>query len=329
MTTATAAETRHMRGFRRTLDKHWYAWVMVAPVVIVLAVLVFYPLVNGIWLSLTNTTEANQAAEICRKSLGGVTVCTPNPDPARFVGLGNYADLLSGRIGRFWPQLEITLIWTATCVFFHYTLGLALALLLNREFRGRAAYRILLILPWAVPAFVSAFAWKFIFERDSGILNAALGVVGIGPIDWFANTPTSLMAVIVVNVWLGVPFMMVAVLGGLQSIPAELYEAASMDGANPWQQFTNVTLPGLRPVSATVILLGTIWTFNMFPIIYLVSKGGPAGSTEILVTGAFKAAFEGIRNYSLAATYGVVILSILVAYSVGYRFFLRKQGEVW
>ena len=329
MTAATAAAPQRRRGIRRSFDKHWYAWAMVAPVVIVLAVLVFYPLVNGIWLSLTNTTEANQAAEICVKSLGGGQVCTPSPDPARFIGLGNYADLLSGRVGRFWPQLEITLIWTVGCVFFHYTIGLALAVLLNREFKGRTAYRILLILPWAVPAFVSAFAWKFIFERDSGILNAALGVVGIGPIDWFATTPTALLAVIVVNVWLGVPFMMVAVLGGLQSIPAELYEASAMDGANPRQQFVNVTLPGLRPVSATVILLGTIWTFNMFPIIFLVSQGGPAGGTEILVTGAFKAAFEGIRNYSLAATYGVMILSILVVYSVGYRFFLRKQGEVW
>jgi arabinogalactan oligomer/maltooligosaccharide transport system permease protein len=329
MTTATAAAPKRKHGIRRALDRHWYAWAMVAPVVIVLAVLVFYPLVNGILLSLTNTTEANQAAEICRKSLGGGQVCTPNPSPARFVGLGNYADLLSGRIGEFWQQLRITLIWTVGCVFFHYTIGLALALLLNREFKGRTAYRILLILPWAVPAFVSAFAWKFIFERDSGILNAALGVVSIGPIDWFASTPTALLAVIVVNVWLGVPFMMVAILGGLQSIPAELYEAAAMDGANPWQQFSNVTLPGLRPVSATVILLGTIWTFNMFPIIFLVSQGGPAGGTEILVTGAFKAAFEGIRNYSLSATYGVVILSILIVYSVGYRFSLRKQGEVW
>jgi len=329
MTTATAAAPTRKRGIRRAFDQHWYAWVMVAPVVIVLAVLVFYPLANGIWLSLTNTTEANQAAEICRKSLGGREICTPNAAKARVVVLGNYADLLSGRVGDFWQQFRITLIWTVSCVFFHYTLGLALAMLLNRPVKGRTAYRILLILPWAVPAFVSAFAWKFIFERDSGILNAALGLVGIGPIDWFATTPTALVAVIVVNVWLGVPFMMVAVLGGLQSIPAELYEASAMDGANPWQQFVNVTLPGLRPVSATVILLGTIWTFNMFPIIFLVSKGGPAGSTEILVTGAFKAAFEGIRNYSLAATYGVMILSILVVYSVGYRFFLRKQGEVW
>ena len=123
--------------------------------------------------------------------------------------------------------------------------------------------------------------------------------------------------------------MMVALLGGLQAIPGELYEAAEMDGATGWQRFTNVTLPGLRPVSNSVILLGTIWTFNMFPIIFLVSRGGPSGGTEILVTGAFRAAFEGIRNYGFAAAYGVVILSILVLYSLVYRRVLRNQGEVW
>ena len=131
------------------------------------------------------------------------------------------------------------------------------------------------------------------------------------------------------NVWLGVPFMMVALLGGLQSINGDLYEAAEIDGATPWQRFVNITLPGLRPVSSTVILLGTIWTFNMFPIIYFVTRGQPAGSTEILVTGAYRAAFEGIRDYSLAATYGVLILSILVVYASAYKRMLAKQGEVF
>jgi arabinogalactan oligomer/maltooligosaccharide transport system permease protein len=134
---------------------------------------------------------------------------------------------------------------------------------------------------------------------------------------------------VVANIWLGVPFMMVALLGGLQTIPAELNEAATIDGASTWQRFLNVTLPGLRPVSMTVILLGTIWTFNMFPVIYLLTGGQPAGKTEILVTGAYRAAFEGIRNYSLAATYGVLILSILLVFSILYRRALRKQGEVW
>jgi arabinogalactan oligomer/maltooligosaccharide transport system permease protein len=232
-------------------------------------------------------------------------------------------------VGEFWQQFRITLIWTFACVFFHYTIGLALAVLLNREIKGRALYRVLLIIPWAIPAFVAAFAWKFIFDRDYGIVNAGLVALGQTRIDFFDTTTKALITVIIVNVWLGVPFMMVALLGGLQAVPGELYEAAEMDGASPWQRFMNVTLPSLRPVSASVILLGTIWTFNMFPIIWLVSRGGPAGTTDILVTGAYKAAFEGIRDYSLAATYGVLILSILVVYSIGYRYFLRKQGEVW
>lgn len=314
---------------RRSLDKYWYAWAMVTPVVVVLAVLVFYPLVQGIWMSFTNINEANQAAEVCSKSLGGQEVCGPNPNQWSYVGLQNYVNLLTGQVGDFWDQFRITMIWTVACVFFHYTIGLALAVLLHRPIRGRAIYRVLLIVPWAVPAFVSAFAWKFLFDRDAGVFNAVIVAFGGDPVDFFDTTAKALTAAIMVNVWLGVPFMMVALLGGLQAVPGELYEAAEMDGATPWQRFVNITLPGLRPVSASVILLGTIWTFNMFPIIYLVTRGGPGGTTEILVTGAYKAAFEGLRNYSLAATYGVLILSILIVYSIGYRYFLRKQGEVW
>jgi arabinogalactan oligomer/maltooligosaccharide transport system permease protein len=318
-----------MQRLRANFDRYWYAWAMVTPVVLVLAVLVFYPLVQGIWMSFTNINEANQAAEVCRRTLGGGEVCEPNPNRWGFIGLENYANLLTGQVGNFWQLFRITLIWTLACVFFHYTIGLALAVLLNREIKGRGFYRVLLIIPWAIPAFVAAFAWKFIFDRDYGIINAALVAFGQSRIDFFDTTAKSLTAVIIVNIWLGVPFMMVALLGGLQSVPAELYEAAEMDGATPWQRFVNVTLPSLRPVSASVILLGTIWTFNMFPIIFLMSRGGPGGTTDILVTGAYKAAFEGIRDYSLAATYGVLILSILIVYSIGYRFFLRKQGEVW
>jgi arabinogalactan oligomer/maltooligosaccharide transport system permease protein len=302
---------------------------MVTPVVLVLAVLVFYPLVQGIWMSFTDINEANQAVEVCRKTLGGGEVCEPNPSRWSFTGLENYTNLLTGQVGNFWQLFRITLIWTFVCVFFHYTLGLGLAVLLNREIRGRGLYRVLLIIPWAIPAFVASFAWKFIFDRDYGIINAVLVALGQSRIDFFDTTAKSLTAVIIVNIWLGVPFMMVALLGGLQSVPGELYEAAEMDGATAWQRFVNVTLPSLRPVSASVILLGTIWTFNMFPIIFLMSRGGPGGTTDILVTGAYKAAFEGIRDYSLAATYGVLILSILIVYSIGYRYFLRKQGEVW
>jgi arabinogalactan oligomer/maltooligosaccharide transport system permease protein len=245
------------------------------------------------------------------------------------VGLQNYVNVLTGKSGRFWQQFKITLVWTASCVVLHYGLGMGLAVILNREFRGRSLYRVLLIVPWAVPAFVAAFAWRFLYDQQFGLFNAVLKSVGMHPIAWYDKTSTALFAAITVNVWLGVPFMMVALLGGLQSIPGEVYEAAEIDGATPWQRFVNVTLPGLRPVSMTVILLGTIWTFNMFTVIYLVTGGGPAGTTEILVTGSFRAAFEGIRDYSLAATYGVLILSLLVVYAGVYKRLLRNQTEVW
>jgi arabinogalactan oligomer / maltooligosaccharide transport system permease protein len=302
---------------------------MVLPVVLVLGVLVLYPLVRGIYISFTNLNESNQRAEICTKTLGGEEVCRPNPNAAEFVGLKNYIDILSGERGDFWLQFGNTLIWTTGCVFFHYTLGLGLAVLLNRRVRGRGLYRVLLIVPWAVPAFVSAFAWKFIFNERNGLANLVLTNLGIEPVAWFAERWTSLFTAMVTNIWLGVPFMMVALLGGLQSISEDLYEAAEMDGASPWQRFVNVTLPGLRPVSATVILLGTIWTFNMFPVIFLVTEGQPAGQTEILVTGAFRYAFEGIRQYALASAYGIIILSMLLVFAMAYRKMLSRQGQVW
>ena len=324
-----AQPPRARGGVRAMASRHWYAWAMVLPVVIVLGVIVLYPLVRGVYISFTDLTESNQRAEICTKTLGGAEDCHTNPKAAKFVGLDNYVDILSGEKGHFWLQFSNTVVWTAVGVFFHYTIGLGLAVLLNRRVRGRAWYRVLLIVPWAVPAFVSAFAWKFIFNERNGLANVLLKTVGLEPVHWFGERWTSMFTAIVTNVWLGVPFMMVALLGGMQSISADLYEAAEMDGASPWQRFVNVTLPGLRPVSATVILLGVIWTFNMFPIIYLVTGGQPAGQTEILVTGAFRAAFEGIRQYALASAYGVLILSMLVVFSVAYRKVLGRQGEVW
>ena len=326
---ATVTRRAEPGRLRRSFDRYWYAWAMVLPTVVVLGVLILYPLGQGIVQSLTNLNEGNQQELICTKTLGGGETCKENPKQSEFVGLANYVDVLTGQRGHFWLWFSNTVVWTTACVFFHYTIGLGLAVLLHREFRGRGLYRVLLIVPWAVPAFVSAFAWRFLFNQNFGLVNAVLDRVGIDPVAWFDNRWTALSTAIVANVWLGVPFMMVALLGGLQSINADLYEAAAIDGASPWQRFRNITMPGLRPVSSTVILLGTIWTFNMFPIIFFVTGGEPAGQTEILVTGAFRAAFEGLRNYSLAATYGVLILSILVVYAAAYRRLLSRQGEVF
>jgi arabinogalactan oligomer/maltooligosaccharide transport system permease protein len=267
---------------------------------------------------MTDANEANIGRTI------GVNVI---PSTYEFVGVDNYVTIITS--GVFWEKLTWTVVWTVACVALHYGIGLGLALLLNRKLRFRSAYRLILILPWAIPAFVSAFIWRYLYNSDYGVLNGLLEAVGLGAVGWLDDPVTARIAVIAVNVWLGVPFMMVAMLGGLQSVPGELYEAAEVDGASPWQRFTNITVPGLRTVSSTVVLLGTIWTFNMFPVIYLVSGGGPGSSTEILVTYAFREAFTSVRNYSGSAAWGVLILLLLIVLALVYRRALRRQGEVW
>jgi arabinogalactan oligomer/maltooligosaccharide transport system permease protein len=291
---------------------------MTAPVVIVMLVLVGYPLVRGVYLSLTDATEGNMGRTI------GMNVI---PSTYEFVGLKNYADILTS--SEFLGRLAWTVVWTVVCVALHVGIGLGLAMLLNRPMRLRSLYRILLVLPWAVPAFVSAFIWRYLLNGEFGVVNAMLRAAGFAGIRWLDDPFWAKVSVIACNVWLGVPFMMLALLGGLQAIPRELHEAAEVDGATPWQRFRHITLPGLRPVSSTVVLLGTIWTFNQFPVIFLLTKGGPGGATEILVTYAYRQAFEGIRNYSGSAAWGMVILALLVVMATVYRRALRQQGEAW
>ncbi len=301
---------------RRSFGTHWYAWAMVLPVVVVLGVLVGYPLGRGVYLSFTDANEANVGRTI------GVNHI---PSTYRFVGLDNYWKVLSGQEGHFYSRLTWTVVWTASCVVLHYAIGLGLALLLNRKMRFRTLYRVLLVLPWAVPAFVATFSWRLMFNEKYGVLNSFLTTLGLDPVDWLGDSFLQKVSAVAVNVWLGVPFMMVAILGGLQAIPAELHEAAEMDGASPWQRFRHVTLPGLRSVSGTVILLGVIWTFNMFQVVYLLIGAGASSESEILVTYSYRLAFQGIRDYAGSATYGILILSLLLVFAVFYRRTLARQ----
>ncbi|MEU9852810.1 sugar ABC transporter permease [Streptomyces sp. NPDC047974] len=307
------------RAAKRSLATHWYAWAMVAPVVIVIGVIIGYPLVRGIYLSFTDANERNVARTI------GVNEI---PATYEFIGLENYTDAITG--SQFLGTLGWTVVWTVSCVAITFVLGLALANILNRKIAGRSAYRMMIILPWAVPGFVSVFAWRFLYDERRGLLNQILSGVGLDAVPWLNDPLMAKFAVIAVNVWLGVPFMMVALLGGLQSIPGELYEAAEMDGANAWQRFRNITMPGLRSVSTTVLLLSTIWTFNMFPVIFLLTRGGPGEATQILVTQAYKFSFEiSPRDFAQSSTWGVLILVLLMIFAAIYQRVLRKQGEVW
>jgi arabinogalactan oligomer/maltooligosaccharide transport system permease protein len=236
-----------------------------------------------------------------------------------YVGFANYVDILTARggdllgSGSFYLVLLVTLLWTVGNLVLHVTLGLSIALLLARVTGPLSrAYRVLLILPWAVPSYVTALAWRGMFHRQFGAINAMLAALGGEPVSWFAQFSTAFSANLTTNTWLGFPFMMVVTLGALTAIPKDLYEAAAVDGASPLQQLRKITLPMIRPVLAPAVAMGAVWTFNMFNVIFLVSGGEPDGSTEILVSEAYRWAFTRSSQYGYAAAYAVLIFGILL-----------------
>jgi len=210
-----------------------------------------------------------------------------------------------------------TIIWTVVNVFFHVTIGVALALILNQKIKGRSIYRMLLILPWAIPQYVVALTWRGMFSYEYGAINLIIQkYLNLPGVEWLKNPTEAFLACILTNVWLGFPFMMVIALGGLQSIPNELYEAADIDGAKWWQKVKNITLPLLKPVMIPAITLGIVWTFNNLNIVWLVSNGGePSDQTHILVSFVYKAAFN-LYRYGYAAALSVVIFIILLLFSL-------------
>ncbi len=240
-----------------------------------------------------------------------------------FVGLQNFVDIMAMSDGAFLEprtlpySLTITIVWTTLNVFLHLSIGLALALLLQGRAKSFSKiYRVFLIVPWAVPSYLTALIWRSMFDADVGVVNKIFGLEGMS---WMHGTLTAFTANLVTNVWLGVPFMMVVCLGALTSIPSDLYEAADVDGATRWQQLVNITIPLLKPALLPALILGSIWTFNKFEVIYLVSEGRPDGATDILVTESYRWAFErGLAQggaYGYAAAYSVIIFVVLLVYS--------------
>lgn len=283
------------------IREHRVAMAYIVPATLGMLVLVLVPFAVGIILGFFNHCEGR----------------------FEYVGLANFTDILSGGGTsvtdplNFWFTLGVTLLWTSVNVFLHVSIGLGLALLLKDPLlRGKGVYRVLLILPWAVPNYITALMWKGMFHQQFGAVNQLLGVFGIDKVSWFSHFWTSFTANVVTNTWLGFPFMMVVTLGALQSIPKDLYEAAEVDGASKWYQFSRITFPLLKPALLPAVILGAIWTFNMFNVIYLVSAGEPGGSTDILITEAYRWAFIRHERYGLAAAYATLIFLILLAYSL-------------
>ncbi len=314
-------------NFRKLLRDSRTAWLYILPAGILMIIISVFPQVYQVVMSFTDFRITNLRFNIF------------NPDtwqqfaPA-VVGFQNYIKILTSNLAienyDFARLLLFNIVWTVVNVSFHVVLGVAIALALNyKELIGRRIYRALFILPWAIPGLITAVVWRNMYDERFGAFNQLLGKIneligtslptdtrwleqGTPPIGGLlAFLPLAFYAVLLANVWLGWPFMSVVATGALQSIPSELYEAAAIDGASGWQQLRSVTLPLIRPAMVPAIMLGTIWTFNNFNVIYFISEGGPFGRTEILVTQAFKLVYEQ-RLYGVAAAFSIVVFFILL-----------------
>jgi arabinogalactan oligomer/maltooligosaccharide transport system permease protein len=321
-TPSTSAEqNRRERIQKLKLAGRAYLWL--APLILAMAVIVYYPLIRGLLLSFTNADQTNIATQI-----GTISY----PATYTFVGLRNFVRIIGGWFVPGSDEQHVlwqTLIWIVANAVFHFLIGLGLALVLNRKMRFRAIYRTLLMVPWAMPQFVAAFAWLFLFNSQGGYIDTWLARLGLPPVAWLSDPTWALISVIIVNVWLGIPFMTVTLLGGLQSIPAELYEASAIDGASRWQSFRYVTLPMLRPVAFLVTLIDIIWTFNVFAVIFLITAGGPFNRSQTLFTFAWTQSFTGAQRFGLGGAYGMIILVILLVFTIIYSRMLRSSETVY
>ena len=286
------------RDRRRRQTSNPWAHAYLIPALIGLAALTIYPICYGIWLAFTDADQRYLGAE-------------------QFIGIQNFIDVWS--TPGVLRVLGFTLAWTLGNVVFHISLGLPIALTLNhRRMRGKSVYRSILILPWAIPAYISVLAWGGMFQVD-GLINSIFGT----EVDFLAGSLSARVSVIAVNVWLGVPFMVVMLLGALQAVPQDMYEAASLEGVPPRRQFTQLTFPAIKNTVVTLSLLDFIWSFNMFNTIYLLTRGNPyvafgePGATDILVTYIYTLAFEQ-GHYGIAAAWSVIIFVALMVFSYGY-----------
>ena len=299
----------HLRLFFSSWRRNRFAYALALPSIVLIFLTVIYPLAYNVVLSFSNMSLTNLR-------------------DWEIVGLSNYAAIFAGEeASRFWSVFVKTLFWTAINVAFHVSIGVALAVALNGPIRGRSVYRVLLILPWAVPAYITALTWRGMFDYEFGAVNQAIRALSwvngylpaalqLDPVNWLGQAGPAFAACIVANVWLGFPFMMVIALGGLQGIPQELYEAARIDRASRWRQFWDITLPMLRPVLAPAVTLGAVWTFNNLNVVWLVSNGGePADQTHILVSYVYKAVFN-LYQYGYGAALSMVIFGMLLAFSL-------------
>jgi multiple sugar transport system permease protein len=283
-------------------DERWLALVLLLPTVVLLSLFIAYPFAKGVLLSVTDAKV-------------GV--------PGVFVGFQNFAALMQDSIFRV--AVWNTFLYTAVTTVFKLALGLWLALLLNRHFKGKAVTRAFILLPFIIPTVLSTFAWKWMFDPTFSVINWTLFRLGIisGRINWLGDPDLAMVSVIIVNVWRGVPFYAISLLAGLQTISPELQEAAAIDGARSWQRFWYVTWPLLLPVTMVVVLFSIIQTFADFQLVYVLTGGGPANATQLFATYAYQVGV-GTGLLSEGAAISLAMFPILLVVVVVQLLYIRR-----
>ena len=277
--------------------------LMLAPALLLIAVFILYPLVKAFFYSFEQyvLTAPNQRA---------------------FIGLDNFAALADD--ADFYLSLKNTTIWVLGSLAGQFILGFALALLLEKHFRGRTLYRAVVFSPWAISGFLIAVMWKWLLNPQYGPVNQLLLGAGLmeRPIAFLSHPDFALPSVIAANVWYGIPFFAIVLGAGLSSIPRELYQAAAIDGAGALQRFVNITVPAMLPVIFAALLLRSIWIFNFADLIWVMTNGGPANKSQILVTYLFTTAYKNL-NFGYAGALSVTIFLLLAA-GIGAFFLLNR-----
>jgi multiple sugar transport system permease protein len=280
-------------------DERVLGFLLLVPTVILLGLFIAYPFVKGVWLSLTSATVGN---------------------PGQFLGLSNYVKIWNDSI--FQRAAYNTFVYTAIATVGKLTLGMWLAVLLNRHFRGKRLVRASMLLPFIVPTVLSTFAWKWMFDPTFSVLNWTLYHFGFiqTRIGWLTDPAMALGSVIIVNIWRGMPFYAITLLAGLQTVNPELHEAAALDGATAWQRFWRITWPLLLPVTMVVTLFSVIQTFADFQLVYVLTGGGPANATHLFATYAYQIGINtGLLGEGAAVSLAMFpILFIIVVIQLWY-----------
>ncbi|MEU4744503.1 sugar ABC transporter permease [Actinosynnema sp. NPDC023658] len=289
------------------LRRQLVAWAFLLPLLAYLLLCYAYPLLTNIDLSIRH-----------------YTVRTFVHGGAELVGLDNYATVFADP--NFGNALVNTVVFTVASLVFQYALGLALAVFFARDFTLSATLRALFLVPWLLPLIVSASTWAWMLNSEAGVVNAVLGFFGAAPVDWLTSPDRSLLSVTIANIWIGVPFNLVLLYSGLKNIPGEVYEASALDGASAWQTFRHITFPVLRPVSAVTLLLGLVYTLKVFDIIWIMTRGGPSGSSATLATWSYELGFGSmLPRFGPSAAVGNVLILLAVVGGLLYARYQRHQ----